>query len=171
MITVALSSSIGATRDRVWRALTALEERPVWDDRVIGRVTLEPAGLESRRNRSSPISPPARAAAPGESRRSVRWRYRLSGIPLVMHEDLLRVCVGERIESRISIGSLRLEQVFTLHAEEDPEAPRIRLGMKVISGNSIAVMGDVVPRLDVQKLMIELVDTTLRQIRRHCEIR
>ena len=41
--------------------------------------------------------------------------------------------------------------------------------MKVVARNSITVIGEIVPRLDVQKLVIEYVDATLRQVQKHCE--
>lgn len=77
----------------------------------------------------------------------------------------------ERIQSRISIGSLHFDQTITLYTEEGDAttAPITRVSMKLIANNKIAVIGEIVPRLDVQKLVIEYVDTTLRQIQKHCE--
>ena len=40
LITVALSTTIGAPRNRVWHALTDASERPLWDERVLGQVML-----------------------------------------------------------------------------------------------------------------------------------
>lgn len=75
----------------------------------------------------------------------------------------------DRIVSRISIGSMHFDQTLTLHEEDDESGPRTRLGMKIVARNSIAVIGEVVPRLDVQKVVIEYVDATLRQVQKHCE--
>ena len=77
--------------------------------------------------------------------------------------------LADRLVSRIRIGSMHLDQTLTLHDEDDESGPRTRVGMKIVATNSIAVIGEVVPRLDVQKLVIEYVDTTLRQVQKHCE--
>jgi len=75
----------------------------------------------------------------------------------------------DRLSSRISIGSIHFDQTLTLHTEDDETGPRTRLGMKLVAGNSIAVIGEVLSRLDVQKIVIEYVDTTLRQVQKYCE--
>ncbi len=76
---------------------------------------------------------------------------------------------GARLVSRISIGSMHFDQTLTLHAEDDESGQRTRLGMKLVARNRIAVVGEVVERLDVQKIVIEYVDTTLRQVQKSCE--
>lgn len=86
-----------------------------------------------------------------------------------MQEDIVRAEAPARIVSRISIGSLSFDQTLTLHREDDETGPQTRVGMKVVARNSIAVIGEIVPRLDVQKLVIEYVDTTLRQVQKYCE--
>ncbi len=75
----------------------------------------------------------------------------------------------DQLVSRILIGSIHFDQTFTLHTEDDETGPRTRLGMKIVARNSIAVIGEVVSRLDVQKIVIEHVDTTLRQVQKFCE--
>ena len=172
MITVALSATIGAPQDRVWRALTALSERPAWDDRILGEVDLPSS---PRRRGARRHEPSVAHALLGRSRageppvRQTRWRYRLSGVPLVLREDIVHAQPPSKIECRISIGSLGFDQTLTLHPEDDETGPRTRVGMKVIARNSIAVIGEIVPRLDVQRLVIEYVDTTLRQVQKYCE--
>ena len=42
-------------------------------------------------------------------------------------------------------------------------------GRDICEATSIPVIGESLPRLDVQKLVIEYADTTLRQVRKHCE--
>jgi uncharacterized protein YndB with AHSA1/START domain len=155
-----MSATIAAPRDRVWRALADPAERTAWDDRVLGEVTLssEAARRGSRHRRSERTR--------GER---LQWRYRMGNVPLVMHDERTHVEPEERIESRISIGSMHFDQTLTFAREQDPDAQRTRLGMKLIAHNSIAVIGEVVPRLDVQKLVMEYVDTTLRQVQKHCE--
>jgi hypothetical protein len=75
----------------------------------------------------------------------------------------------ERLFGRISIGSMHFDQTITVVEERDESGPRTRLGMKLVASNSIAVIGELVPRLEVQRFVIEYVDTTLRLIRKHCE--
>lgn len=164
MITVALSAAIGAPHERVWRALVDPQERAIWDERILGPVASSRTARTSRK-------PPARSSAARRkpSLRTTRWRFRLGRVPLVLKEDVLRADGQDRFTSRITIGSMAFEQTLTLHDESDETGPRTRVGMKVVATNSIAVIGEVVPRLDVQKLVIEYVDATLRQVQKHCE--
>lgn len=157
MITVALSVTIGAPNDRVWRALTDPSERIVWDERILGEIVPSPERSKDT-TRSSDIVP-----------NKTKWRFRLRGVPLVMHDTTSEYVTNERIVSRISIGSMHFEQNLTLQREDDDTGPKTRLGMKLAAPNQIPVIGDVVQRLDVQKLMIEYADTSLRQIQKHCE--
>ncbi len=161
MITVALSATIGAPHDRVWRALVDPNEREIWDDRILGTVALSRTGKRSE----------ARGRAQGRKPaiRTTRWRFKLGGVPLVLQDEILRADRHDRIVSRITIGSMHFDQTLTFHTEDDETGPRTRVGLKVIATNSIAVIGEVVPRLDVQKLVIEYVDATLRQVQKHCE--
>lgn len=86
-----------------------------------------------------------------------------------MIEETHRIEGHDRVLGRISIGSMRFDRTITLHAEHDRSGPRTRLGMKLVASNSIAVIGELVPRLEVQRIVIEHVDTTLRQVRKFCE--
>ena len=150
LITVALSATIGAPIDRVWRALTDPSERIVWDERILGEVSLSP--------RSENVVPD-----------KTKWRFRLGSVPLVMQDVVSQAERNERLTSRISIGSMHFDQTLTFHREEDESGPRTRLSMKLVARNQIAVIGEVVQRLDVQKIVIEYVDTTLRQVQKYCE--
>ena len=69
----------------------------------------------------------------------------------------------------VSIGSMRFDQTFSLISDDDETGPHTRLGMKLVADNSIAVIGEVIPRLDVQKIVIEYMDTTLRSVQKYCE--
>jgi len=182
LITVALSAQIGAPLDRVWRALIDPTERVAWDERVLGEVALsDSVGSSSARSRQAKREKARTArgggrwakADPQRERREVirrtSWRFRLGGVPLVMLDETLEADAHDRLVSRISIGSMHFDQTLTLHREDDETGPRTRLGMKLIARNSIAVIGEVVPRLDVQRIVIEYVDTTLRQVQKHCE--
>jgi hypothetical protein len=183
LITVALSVTIGAPAERVWQALTDPNERVAWDDRILGVVG--PVGgkgdhrangpniAESKRDADGASSSGSSASSTerGKRHRSgiTQWRFRLGGIPLVMRDELLEDEPIERRFSRISIGSMHFDQTLTLHREDDDNGPRTRLSMKLFAGNRIPVIGEVVERLDVQKIIIEYVDTTLCQIQKHCE--
>jgi uncharacterized protein YndB with AHSA1/START domain len=194
LITVALSATIGASHERVWRALVDPSERPAWDERILGEIALSLASQRVRHQHEgrkgstrTPAVNPALEAAAQSSRRSpeeraerapsnrrtpirtTRWRFRLGGVPLVMQDEVMTVNRHDRLSSRISIGSIHFDQTLTLHTEDDETGPRTRLGMKLVAGNSIAVIGEVVSRLDVQKIVIEYVDTTLRQVQKYCE--
>jgi len=166
LITVALSATIGASHERVWRALVDPTERPVWDERILGEVDRPHATrLRTQGRARRPRGVPDKKAAIRET----RWRFKLGGVPLVMQDEIITADRHDRLVSRITIGSMHFDQTLTLHTEDDETGPRTRLGMKLIAHNSIAVIGEVVQRLDVQKIVIEYVDTTLRQVQKYCE--
>lgn len=164
MITVALTATIDAEGERVWRALVEASERPLWDDRILGEIH-----LPMPRKRGGRSNARTRADRHADTLRRTVWRFRLGGVPLVMVDEVYRQEGRERLVGRISIGSLHFDQVITVHEERDSSGPHTRLGMKLVAGNSIAVISELVPRLDVQRIVIEYVDTTLRQIRKYCE--
>lgn len=163
MITVALTATIDATAERVWRAVADPDERACWDDRILGEIRLPVSASRSMRTRSRvpDLGSPAI--------RSNCWRFRLSDVPLVMIEETLRIEERERLFGRTSIGSLHFAQTLTLHAEYDRSGPRVRLGMKLVGANRVAVIGELIPRIEAQRFLIEYADTTLRQVRKHCE--
>jgi hypothetical protein len=165
LITVALSASIGAPIDRVWCALTDPSERIVWDERILGEVSS--SGRSTKTTESKNTRSAARSA--NVTPRKTIWRFRLGGVPLVMQDVTSHVDPNERLVSRISIGSMHFDQTLTLYREDDESGVRTRVGMKLVARNQIAVLGDVVQRLDVQKIVIEYVDTTLRQVKKYCE--
>ena len=161
MITVALSTTIGARAEDVWRALTDPQERVAWDERILGEVALSgPSTREGRRG--------ARPSSKGPADR-VRWRFLFGGVPMVLKDEVASSEAPSRRISRMTIGSMHFDQTITLYSEDDETGPHTRLGMKLVADNSIAVIGEVIPRLDVQKIVIEYVDTTLRQIQKYCE--
>ena len=93
----------------------------------------------------------------------------MGGVPLVMLDTTIDSNHAHRLVSRISIGSIQFDQTLTFHREDDESGPRTRLGMKIVARNRIAVIGEVVQRMDVQRIVIEYVDTTLRQVQKYCE--
>lgn len=157
MITVALSTTIGAPTGRVWRALTDSAERIVWDERILGKVTLSKAA----RSRTTALDSIAL--------HHMHWRFRLGGIQLVMRDRLVSAQQFERLVSHISMGSMQFDQTLTLFSMDDETGPHTRLAMKLVADNSIAVIGEVIQRLDVQKIAFEYIDTTLSQIQEYCE--
>jgi hypothetical protein len=164
LITVALTATIDATGACVWRAIVDPAERLRWDDRILGEVHFRTATRHESRTRRVPL--PDR---PGGTIRATAWRIRFGDVPLVMLEEIHREEPYERLCGRISIGSMRFDHVLTVHEERDASGPHTHLGMKLVAGNSIAVIGEVVPRSEVQRIVLGYVDGTLRQIRKHCE--
>lgn len=86
-----------------------------------------------------------------------------------MQDDLLQAVRPDRLVSHVTIGSMQFDQTLTFYSEDDETGPLTRVGMKLVARNSIAVIGELIPRLDVQKLVIEYVDATLRQVQKYCE--
>ena len=143
-----MSVVIEADRARVWRALTEPAEVVAWDDRVLASVGDE---------RSYPFA--------GQQ---VKWRYRLGGVPVVLHERPEEVVEQERLTSTLKVGSLRLEQTYTL-TPESLKPPRTRLGMKLVTTSSVPVVGDVVDRFDVRRMAAERIDHNLRAVQQWCQ--
>jgi len=165
LITVALTVTIDATGTRVWRAIVDPAQRPIWDDRILGEI--QSSHADSRTQRA-----PRRthASLRPEPLRRTRWRFLWADVPLVLIDEIHRVDGHERLFGRISIGSMHFDQTTTIVEESDESGPHVRLGMKLVANNSIAVIGELVPRLEVQRLVIDYVDTTLRLVRKHCEL-
>ena len=97
----------------------------------------------------------------------MRWRYRLGSVQVVLHDRLREIEPSERLSSTLSVGSLRLEQTYTLSEEQD-DPDRTRLGMKIVATSQVAVIGEVIDRFGVRKLAAERIDETLRSIKRWC---
>ena len=168
MITVALSATIHAPHERVWRAIADPAERAAWDERILGEVSLSRGAFKAE---ASYRKLPGKRDLPDKKAplRKTHWRFKLGGIPLVMQDEIVRADRHDRLLSRISIGSMHFDQTLTIHTEDDETGPRTRLGMKIVTRNKITVLGEVIPRLNVQKIVIEYVDSTLRQVQKHCE--
>ena len=142
-----MSVVIDADRQRVWRALTEPDEVVAWDERTlatVGTVSEYPSAGQH-----------------------IRWRYLLGSVQVVLHERPREVSTGERLLSSLQVGSLRLEQTYTL-TDESLEPPRTRLGMKLVSTSSVPVVGDVIDRFSLRKMAAERVDLTLRGVQQWC---
>lgn len=93
----------------------------------------------------------------------------LAGLPQILREEVLREQRLQRIVSRIAIASLRSDQTVTLVPEEDASGPYTRVSMKLSAHNRVPIIGELISRSAVQRIVLEYIDTTLRQIRKHCE--
>jgi hypothetical protein len=154
-----MSVVIDADRERVWRALTEPSELVAWDDRIV-------SAIDSLATSSGAVEDSGTTRYPfaGEH---VRWRVRLGSVQVVMHEQPLEIERPERLSSALKVGSLRLEQTYTLTSESH-HPPRTRLGMKLVTTSSVPVVGDVVDRFSVRKMAAERIDHTLRAVQTYC---
>jgi uncharacterized protein YndB with AHSA1/START domain len=148
VITTAMSTVIGAARGRVWRALTEAGEVVRWDQRVIA--------LEG---------PAAEYPRVGQS---VRWRYRLGSIPVVLHERPLEVVPDSRLRSMVALGLFRFDETFQLTSEPG-DGERTRLSLKLVASNSVPVVGGALDRFAVRRLAVEFIDAKLRAVQKWCE--
>lgn len=143
-----MAAVIESERERVWRALTDPTEVVAWDPRMLAPID-DPTPL--------PL-----ANCP------MRWRYQLGPVQTVLCERAQEIVPPERLCFERRVGSMRFEQSFRL-AEEAGDRPRTRLAMKVVAGNRVPVLGDVVDRFAVRRMATLHVDDTLRSIRQWCE--
>jgi hypothetical protein len=142
LITVVMSRVIDADPERVWQALTNPTEIAAWDARML-----------------APVDPSDDYPFSG----GVRWRYRLGGVQVVMHDRPLEVVRGSRLKRKIRLGALRYDQ--TLSLSEVPGRPdQTNLAIKIVSPNWIPLVGDSVDRFSARELATRHIDETLRQI-------
>ena len=113
----------------------------------------------------APIDVPPDYPKPGQH---VRWRARMNGLPIILHDHPIEVSVNERLRSSIAMGLFRFDETYTL-MDDLLEAGRTRLMMKVVISNEIAVVGGSLDRFAVRQQATALVSTTLRAIRQWCE--
>ena len=150
MITVAMSTAVGANLERVWRALSVPDELIRWDRQL--EALLDPADDYPHDGQE------------------VRWRCRLGSIAVVLRKSLHEVVPGERIRSTTRLGLLRFDETFTLGLEPgDPQ--RTRLHLKIVAANSIPIVGGLLDRFAVRRIATELIDDKLRSIQKWCETR
>ena len=148
VITTAMSTVIGAAPARVWRALTQAAEVVRWDERVIALE--EPASEYPRVGRS------------------VRWRYRLGSVPVLVREQPLEVVPDSKLRSSVSLGLFRFDETFQLTSEPG-DGERTRLMLKLVASNSVPVVGGALDRFAVRRLATEFVDAKLRSVQKWCE--
>lgn len=147
-----MSTVIEASPRRVWRALTLPSERAAWDDRIIA-----PIDVDS----SYPFA--------GQH---VRWRSRLGGVPVVMHDRPSEIVPYERLQTVVQMGSLRTEQTWSLAAQgrdDAGEPASTLLGLKIVASNSVPVVGAEVDRFAVRRMTVDQVDTALKAVQHWCQ--
>ena len=153
MITIAMSATIGADPRRVWRALASPDECMSWDEQCLGVIQTE-------------------ECYPTEGQ-VMRWRYKLRNVPLVMQEHLVEVTAPRKLHSSVHLGSMRFEQIYTLALKHEPgiedDAPKTRLGMRIVTSNAVPFLGGVVDRFEVRRITVDRVDRHLRAITKWCE--
>jgi hypothetical protein len=148
VILVGLSAMVPADRARVWRALVDPGQAQRW----------RPGPLEL-------LGADDDYPAPG---RSVRWRFRLRRLPVVVSETVLVSELGERLELRLRIGLFRFDAVFTL-AEAPGSRVATRVGLTIAARNQVPLVGGVLDRFAVRRLATELAAAHLEALRVFCQ--
>jgi hypothetical protein len=153
LITIAMQTSIAAAPARVWRALTEPNELVEWDASML-----------------APIDPPADYPS---CEATMRWRYLLGGVQLVLCEKPRQVVPLRKLHSSLAMGSLRFEQTYSLardSASSDASQPPVtRLGIKLVSANAIPVLGGMVDRFDVRRIAAARANDLLSALQQWCE--
>ena len=148
-----MSSAIAAAPRRVWRALTTSSECLSWHENLL-----------------SAIDATDTFPTVGET---VRWRYRLGSVPIVMRVEPIEVERKRRLRSKVNLGPLKFDQTFTLAVERDPDADwssaKTVLGMKMIASNSAPLLGSILDRFEIRRITAYQMDVTLRAITKWCE--
>jgi hypothetical protein len=146
VISIALSTAIGAGRETVWRALTDPSELIRWDERI-----LESQGaIEGYPSVGS----------------CARWRYRLGNVPVMLSERPLLVCAPERLDVEIELGLFRFSVSYGVGRED---ADRTKLLVKLATGNSVPLVGGALDRFDVRRAASDFLDLRLRALQKWCE--
>ncbi len=146
VISIALSTAIGAGREVVWRALTQPSELIRWDERI----------LES-------LGPIEDYLSIGSC---ARWRYQLGGVPVILEERPTLVAEPERFDLDIDLGLFQFSIFYGLGREE---ADRTKLLIKLATQNSVSVVGGALDRFDVRRAAAEFIDVRLRALQKWCE--
>ena len=142
-----MTTRIAAERGRIWSALTDASERVRWDGPL-----------------EAPLDVAPDHPCPGDH---ARWRYRLHGMPVILHERTLEVVERKRLRSAVSLGPFRFDLAYTLEPEED--GVRTRLSAALAASNVVPVVGGALDRFAVRKLVSEIAAQLLEDVRAHCE--
>ena len=143
-----MSCLIRAEPMRVWRALTDPTEVAAWD---------------AVNGNGGALDAPSDYPKPGQH---VRWRYRQGGVPTLLHDRPIEVVRGGHLRSLIELGQLRFDETYTLLPEGEGG---IRLGLRIIAENVVPVVGGVLDRFEVRRLVTDMVSSSLEAIRGWCE--
>ncbi len=143
-----MATVIGARRDRVWTALTTPNELIRWDEAVVSLV--------------EPNSDYPRVG------KTVRWRYLLGRIPVVLCDQPLEVEPCERLRASITLGLFRFDRTFTL-TTEGGDSDRTRITLKLESSNSVPIVGGQLDRFSVRRMASQFIDAKLRSLQKWCE--
>jgi hypothetical protein len=146
VITIAMSTVIGAPRERVWDALTNPAEMTRWDPRL-----LSCAG--------SPSGP----LGDGDV---MHCRYRVGNVPVQQKLEVLCAVPGARFEATVTLGLFRFRETCLL---TDESRTQTRLSLRLAAPNAMPVVGGVIDRFDVRKMASERIDERLRVLREWCE--
>lgn len=139
---------IAADRAKVWAALTDPASVTIWDTGII-----------------APIDAPHDYPQPGQT---VRWRYRLAGLPLTLIDRPQEVAPMERLRTLIQLAVLRLDETYTLESSTSrPGGTRLRVRLAI--GNTLPAFRHAFDRWIGQGLATRTVEESLRAIRDFCE--
>jgi hypothetical protein len=147
-VTIEHFVEIAADRERIWRALTDPASVAIWDTGIVAAVDA-----------------PADYPVPGQT---VRWRYRLFGLPLTLVDRPQEVVPRERLRTSIALAFLRLDETYTL-AASPANAVHTRLGICLRLGNTLPVLGRAFDRHIGRGLARETITQSLSAIRDFCE--
>ena len=102
---------------------------------------------------------------------TVRWRYKLGSVSLVLKETPQIVQPQERYALGCSAGSLHFEEAFTLveEPEDTAQAARTRVSLKLVASNRIQLIGADIDRFEVRRMLNARIGETLRSLQKWCE--
>lgn len=140
------STSIEASRERVWRALSVPTEVVCWDTGIV-----------------EPIDAPPDYPRAGQH---VRWRYRLGPLPMILHDRPSEVEAPSLLRSSIRLGPFDFDETYTLRAV-DASTTHLTAELKVSAVP--AFLGARFERLFGLPLARATVRSSLAAIKQHCE--
>jgi hypothetical protein len=138
---------IEASVERVWRALTAPAEVVQWDTGIV-----------------EPIDAPSDYPQPGQH---VRWRYRLGPLPLILDDRPTEVLENSTLRSSIELGPFSFDETYELSS---PRPAITLLSARLTLSSELPVVGVLLERLAGAPVARATVRTSLRAIKRHCEL-
>jgi hypothetical protein len=147
-VSVDHSIDIAADLECVWHALTDPASVVVWDTGIV-----------------APIDAPADYPRPGQT---VRWRYRLLGMPVILIDRPQEVARLERLRTLISVVFLRIDETYTLKPLQG-QPGHTRLAAHLDIGNTLPLFRRAFDRGIGQSLATQTIIESLSAIRTFCE--